>query len=195
MKKRKLKKKPIIFLICMAIAITIGTTYAYYYTHYAIENNFKLADYNITLEEYFPNDVWDADNNLDKVVTVSNEGNADVFLRVSYNEMWYEEEEDGSKRFLNNLYENKEIVTKNWNEEFDNFVYKDGWYYYTKILSKGDSVTILDSITKNYNIYDLEDIKYQLDFNYEVLQVENYASKRVWGYDTTVKGDSVTWEF
>lgn len=194
MKNRKIKKKPLIFLSIFLLILTVGSTYAYYYTHYAIENNFNTADYNIVLEEYFPSDVWDNDLNLDKKVTITNSGDADVFLRISFSETWYQEKND-EKEILNNMYNGQYIVQKNWNSEFNDFVEKDGWYYYTKVLNIGDTVAILDSITKVINIYNDESIKYELDFNYEVLQVEAYATKRVWGIDSSVDGDNVTWDF
>lgn len=190
MKKYKIKKKTIIFLTMLFVSVAIGSTYAYYYNHYVIENKFNTSDYNVSLSEYFPKDTWDEDNSLDKQVSISNNGSADVLLRISYNEMWYDEKEN-----LNNLYNGNEIVTKNWNEDFDDFIYHNGWYYYEKVLSSGDSVSILDSITKNYDVYNDEGIKYQLDFNYEVLQVENYASERVWGYKSSIQNGIVSWTF
>ena len=193
----KLKKKPLIFLVALFATVFIGTTFAYFYSVHTYENDFNLADYNVELKEYFPKDEWDEDNTLDKRVVISNGGQADVLLRISYNEMWYREE-NGEKEILNNFVNGNPVVKKNWTVAFTNdFTYKDGWYYYEKTLGTGESVTILDSIEKLITtIYTAENEKYQLDFNYEILQADNHASLRVWGYDSTIneEGD-VDWDF
>ena len=186
------KNKPIIFLAALFFLVSVGGTIAHYFTQHQLENNFVTADYNISLSEYFPKEEWDNDNILDKQVTISNNGNADVLLRISYNESWVDK--DGY--ILNNLYEGNEIVEKNWTNEFINdFEYYNGWYYYTKVLTQDDSVDILNTIEKVIDVYNEEGTKYNLDFNYEVLQAENDASESVWGYKATIEGSSVTWEY
>lgn len=187
--KRAIRKnKPMIFLAALFLFVSVGGTIAHFYTQQVVQSGFKTADYNISLSEYFPISEWDSDNTLDKQVKVSNNGTGDVLLRVSYNEMWFE---DGD--VVNNLYEGNEIVTKNWTAEFkDNFTYKDGWYYYNKVLERESSVTIMDSVVRNYDVYD-ETSEYHLDFNYEVVQVENDAATEVWGMSAEIEGSNVVW--
>lgn len=182
------KNKSMIFLALLFFMISVGGTIANFYTKHELTNGFKTADYNISLSEYFPITEWDSDNTLDKRVTVTNNGTGDVLLRISYNEIWIE---DGD--IVNNLYEGNEIVTKNWTSDFkDNFEYKEGWYYYKKVLGKKEEVTILDSVVRNYDVYN-ETSEYHLDFNYEVVQVESDASESVWGYKAEIEGSNVVW--
>jgi len=195
-KKKKIKEiiqknKPIVFLVGIMLIGVVGGTLAYYYTRNTLENDFRVADYNVTLEETFPINEWDEDNELEKEVRIVNKGEASVLLRISYNEIWYKGEE-----ILNNLSNGVEIVTKNWNEEFrKDFEYHEGWYYYKKELARGESVTILNSITKTIDVYNEEEINYELDFNYEVVQADNKASERVWGYGTKIENGEVKWQW
>lgn len=185
------KNKPIIFLITIMLLATVGGTFAVYYKQYIREINFNLADYSIVLEEYFPITEWDEDKILEKQVRIINNGTANVFLRVSYNEIWYNGDD-----IVNNMHNGIEIVDKKWTTEFINdFEYSDGWYYYKKLLSKGDSVTILNSVEKVVDVYNEETNHYELDFNYEVLQSDNSASEKVWGEKATIEGSRVIWEF
>lgn len=188
-----MKKSILLFGILVAILlVATQVSYAYFKSSESAENNFNTADYNIKLEEYFPTSHWIEDTPLEKRVTISNNGEADVLLRISYNEMWYREV-DNEKRILNNLVNGQEIVKKNWTEEFLNdFVLIDGWYYYNKVLSSGDTVTILESIEKLTNDYSTDE-KYELDFQYEVLQSHAESSKKVWGIDSIILDGNVEW--
>ena len=94
------------------------------------------------------------------------------------------------------FYNGTEIVTKNWNNDLNDFIYKDGWYYYTKVLDKNETVNILDSVT--YNIEEsseFKDTSYDIKFKYEVLQVDHNPSEDVWGHKATINGNEVSWEF
>lgn len=184
------KNKPIVFLVAVCLLTIVGGTFAFYYSKHVQENNFNVADYSITLEEYFPVSEWDSDNILEKEVKITNNGNSDVLLRVTYNEIWY-----NSDDIVNNMHNGTTIVEKNWSESFVNdFEYSEGWYYYKKVLSKGESVVILESIEKVVDVYNETTSQYQLDFNYEALQAENGAASKVWGKEATIEGSSVEWE-
>ena len=50
MKFKKLKKKPLIFLLALIAIGVVGTTFAYYYTEIAIPNQFRTMTYNVTIE-------------------------------------------------------------------------------------------------------------------------------------------------
>lgn len=192
--KRKLKNTHLIILLVISflLIITVGVTLANYYTQHKLENNFVTADYNITLSEYFPITIWDDNNILEKKITISNDGSAAVLLRVAYNEMWI----DSNGNILNNLYEGKEIVNKNWSNEFiSNFQYYDGWYYYKKTLLPEESVVLLNSVEKKIDVYNESGTQYNLDFNYEVLQADNGAAEKVWGYEATIEGSDVIWKY
>lgn len=187
-------KKSILLFVILAAILLVATQglYAYFKGTESAENNFNTADYNIKLEEYFPTAEWQEGTPLEKRVTISNNGEADVLLKISYNEMWYREV-NNEKRILNNLVNGQEVVKKNWTEEFLNdFVLIDGWYYYNKVLSSGDTITILESIERLTNDYNTDE-KYELDFQYEVLQSHAESSKKVWGIESIILDNEVEW--
>ena len=120
MKFKKLKKKPLIFLLALIVIGVVGTTFAYYYTEIAIPNQFRAMTYNVTIEEEF-NDTW----GTKKVSFVNKEEtNTPVVLRINYNELW-RKEVNGVKLSLDNNVNGENVVTKNWTTAFTN----DFWSY------------------------------------------------------------------
>lgn len=197
--KRKLKKKSLMFIIAILAIGTIGVTFAVFYTNFERKNVFNTAEYNVTIEENAPEATWP---NVTREVTIANQGTADVVLRVSYNEMWTKTISEQVIN-MNNLVAGENVVTKNWTEEFaNNFILKDGWYYYNKVLNGKTNVKILDSLTLNETIlndngvYDeYTSADYELDFNFESVQASEAAIEEVWGIDATIDGESITWNF
>ena len=197
MKFRKIKKKPLIFLLVLCLLGIVGTTIAYYYTEIAIPNQFKAMTYNVTIEEEF-NDTW----GTKKVSFVNNEEtNAPVVLRINYNELW-RKEVNGVKLSLDNNVNGVNVVTKNWTTAFTNdFVDGgDGWYYYKKTLNAEESVQVLNSISLNESLIstspyynDYKTYTYELDFNFEAIQANSSAISEIWGKNATITGGDVTW--
>ena len=137
-----------------------------------------------------------------KEVSIVNqeETNTPVVIRMSYNEYW-----DNS---LNNKYNNTDVVTKNWTNDFLNdFRYdsRSGWYYYTKVLNPESSVTVLNSTALNTNLVNASPDRssylssdYHLDFNYEAIQAKEEAILDIWGDDllnVSINGGNVSWSF
>ena len=197
MKFRKIKKKPLIFLLVLCLLGIVGTTFAYYYTEIAIPNQFKAMTYNVTIEEEF-NDTW----GTKKVSFVNNEEtNTPVVLRINYNELW-RKEVNGVKLSLDNNVNGVNVVTKNWTTAFTNdFVDGgDGWYYYKKTLNAEESVQVLNSISLNESLIstspyynDYKTYTYELDFNFEAIQANSSAISEIWGKNATITGGNVTW--
>ncbi len=197
MKFRKIKKKPLIFLLVLCLLGIVGTTFAYYYTEIAIPNQFKAMTYNVTIEEEF-NDTW----GTKKVSFVNNEEtNTPVVLRINYNELW-RKEVNGVKLSLDNNVNGTNVVTKNWTTAFTNdFVDGgDGWYYYKKTLNAEESVQVLNSISLNESLIstspyynDYKTYTYELDFNFEAIQANSSAISEIWGKNATITGGDVTW--
>lgn len=197
MKFRKIKKKPLIFLLVLCLLGIVGTTFAYYYTEIAIPNQFKAMTYNVTIEEEF-NDTW----GTKKVSFVNNEEtNAQVVLRINYNELW-RKEINGVNVSLDNNVNGVNVVTKNWTTAFTNdFVDGgDGWYYYKKTLNAEESVQVLNSISLNESLIstspyynDYKTYTYELDFNFEAIQANSSAISEIWGKNATITGGDVTW--
>ena len=190
MKFRKIKKKPLIFLLVLCLLGIVGTTFAYYYTEIAIPNQFKAMTYNVTIEEEF-NDTW----GTKKVSFVNNEEtNTPVVLRINYNELW-RKEVNGVKLSLDNNVNGVNVVTKNWTTAFTNdFVDGgDGWYYYKKTLNAEESVQVLNSISLNESLIstspyynDYKTYTYELDFNFEAIQANSSAISEIWGKNAAI---------
>lgn len=198
MKKRKLKIKPLIFVFALILVVSVGVTTAYYYTQNSIRNDFNLSDYSMSIKTEFKDTCVFNDTSADEPnkitnLSITNDGDEAVLLRFYYIEKFYDST-DGTQSNL--VYNGSELVTKNWNTAFGDFIYKDGWYYYTKVLDKDETVNILDSVTYNLEeSFDFIATLYDIDFKYEVLQVKHNPSQEVWGYKANISGDNVTWNF
>lgn len=197
MKVKKLKKKPLIFLLMFLVLGIVGTTFAYYYTEIAIPNQFRAMTYNVTIEEEF-NNTW----GTKKVSFVNNEEtNTPVVLRINYNELW-RKEVNGVKLSLDNNVNGENVVEKGWTTAFTNDFIDggDGWYYYKKTLNAEESVQVLESISLKENLIrtspyydDYKSYTYELDFNFEAIQASSSAISEIWGKTATISGDNVTW--
>ena len=196
MKLKKIKKKPLIFLLALIVIGIVGTTFAYYYTEVSFPNQFRTMTYNVTIEEEF-NDTW----GTKKVSFVNNEEtNTPVVLRINYNELW-RKEVNGVKLSLDNNVNGTNVVTKNWTTAFTNDFIDggDGWYYYKKTLAAEASVQVLDSIALNESLIstspyynDYKSYTYELDFNFEAIQASSSAISEIWGRTATISGGNVT---
>ena len=199
MKFKKIKKKPLFFLLLLLALGIVGTTFAYYYTEIAIPNQFRAMTYNVTIEEEF-NNTW----GTKKVSFVNNEEtNTPVVLRINYNELW-RKEVNGVKLSLDNNVNGTNVVTKNWTTAFTNDFIDggDGWYYYKKTLAAEASVQVLDSIALNESLIstspyynDYKSYTYELDFNFEAIQASSSAISEIWGKTATITGSDVSWTF
>lgn len=197
MKFKKIKKKPLFFLLLLLVLGIVGTTFAYYYTEIAIPNQFRAMTYNVTIEEEF-NNTW----GTKKVSFVNNEEtNTPVVLRINYNELW-RKEVNGVKLSLDNNVNGINVVIKNWTTAFTNDFIDggDGWYYYKKTLAAEASVQVLDSIALNESLIstspyydDYKSYTYELDFNFEAIQASSSAISEIWGKTATISGGNVTW--
>lgn len=195
MKMRKLKIKPLIFIVLLLV-VTISITYATFFSTTSIANRFESLIYDVSLQEEFYDD-W----GTKKVYIKNNESATPVILRVSYVEYW--SKEINNELFtLPNKENDEDIVIKNWTDTWKNdFVLgDDGWYYYKKILNADTTIQLLESVELNedllasspsadsYNEYD-----YELTFRYESIQATEKAVKKLWDKDITINGDNVSW--
>ena len=142
----------------------------------------------------FPQDVGNTvvDTDYDLLVDITNKENTDAIIRISYNEylkgMTAGHQEYGADEseyeIAHNIfsgYGENSAVEKYWTTEFtDNFIYKDGWYYYKKVLPANQKINILDGIT-TINLYTDNFEKYMLDFNLEAVQATPSCCKRNMG--------------
>ena len=187
MKKfKKIKKKPLIFIISLFLITVIGGTFAYYYTDIVIPNRFKTMTYDVAIEEEFYDD-W----GTKKVFFVNKEDEGvPVVIRYNFNEIWTDTNDNPLEAAAN-------IVTKNWIVNNNTSLippgtyYNDGWYYLPVVLEGGESVQVLDSVTLIDNSYLSNN--YQLIFNYEAIQANEEAINSLWNKNATIEGSEITW--
>ena len=193
--KLKNNKKVIIALLSLLTIGIVGVTAAVVYFKSELENKFNTSAYNIAIEEEFYDD-WGT-----KKVSIVNHDSTPVVIRVAYIETWSDNNDDVSLQ-LSNKINGIDVVTKAWTDSWKNdfILNEDGWYYYKKVLTESEAVQILESINlnkevadtslENYNLYD-----YELDFRYEAIQATTDAIKEIWGFDVTINGGEITWNF
>lgn len=195
-KKLMKKNKPLFFLIILLSLSIIGGSISFFVKNISYANKFDVAKYNVVIEEEFYDEFGT------KKVNFTNKGTSDVIIRINYNEIWQRFIDDENIS-LNNMIDNTNLVNKTWTEEFlNNFTYKDGWYYYNKILKSNESVEVLTSISLNKELLNNSNLKeeylnadYELDFNLESVQATSNAIKKIWGLNPTITGDNVVWNF
>ncbi len=103
---------------------------------------------------------------LSRVIRVKNLGKHDFFTRISLNLIGIDKD---NVEFNASKYINYDINSTEW-------VYKDGWYYYKKIVTRDETTNGLltnirfdvNSITLNY-----PNGKFKLDIKAEAVQAEN----------------------
>lgn len=176
------------FLIICGIFLLMGIVgvSAIYISNVSLVNSFKTLTYKVDVLEEFYND-WGTKKI--KIVN-SEETNADVVLRVTFNESFTKNND-----ILSNEINGEEVVEKEYANDFLTHFSKDqdGWYYYDKILKAKDSVEILNSINLKEDLIrtseDYEKYKtyhYELGFQYETIQATEKAIKDIWGKDSKI---------
>ncbi len=134
-------KKAIVFLLLILVVGIVGGTFALFKLSHGAENKFTISSPDVVLEETEDVLIFSNDNKtLERNVFVRNYGTADMLVRVSYNEMFYNPEY--STRSYTDAYSSVvsynslgEVVQKNWTQDFkDNWELHNGWYYYKKVF-------------------------------------------------------------
>jgi len=172
----------VVILLIIASMCLITTTIAFITRSIIAENiitfgNLKMQLIETTLDEnnvereVVNNEILDITNhsNVSRIVKIKNMGNHEFFARISLGIIGIDEN--------NEEFNANKLVSYNLNTE--DWVYRDGWYYYKKII-KGNETTSnliteinfdINNITINY-----PGGKFKFDINAEVVQAENNAN-------------------
>ena len=155
MKKNKNKKTMIILLVlCVGL---VGITIAYFSNSATLDNLFSTKEYGTTYtEEFVSPSNWLPGDTTDKTVTVTNSGQVDEAVRISYTEEWKSNngttlsgliDEFGK---LTDIEENSEkAAIINFNNT-DDWTYNNGYYYYNYRLQPGEETSsFIESVTFN----------------------------------------------
>ena len=88
--KRLKSKKTLLFggILCL-VAAALGATIAYNHDSSTLANEFSIGAYEVTTSEVFvsPNN-WQPGDETEKTLTVSNNSNEDIMVRVKYKGVW-----------------------------------------------------------------------------------------------------------
>lgn len=174
------KEITIIVLLIIMICLFVVTATIAFTTRTTITNNIitfgnlKMELIHRTLNE--KNEEVDVNNNaniditynstVSRVVRVKNIGKHNFFARVSINVKGIDENKN---QFNANSLVSYDVNTNDW-------IFKDGWYYYKKELNKNEMTSNLitqikfdiDNITSNY-----PNGEFKININAEAVQAEN----------------------
>lgn len=151
---KKTNKKKLITLAGIGVFTILGGTLAYFTTNTSIANVFKIAKYESQIVETFESpSAWTPGTTTPKTVTIKNNGNISMAVRVSYEEKWVNE--NGNDIALSDSNGNVASVI-NFNNGWEKN--DDGYYYYgsksnlTKLNPTETSSSFINSVTFNNKI-------------------------------------------
>lgn len=140
-------------------------------------NNFKVGDIDIEIDEEFtPPEEWDG-SKYKKVVKIQNNSSGDALIRVSISARWVDENGDpwaGDSSYIKLNFSNNEY----WKAA------SDGYYYYSKIIPKGeyteDILKSVEVIVPNELKDRYKDKKVMVDVKSEAIQGTEKDYKDAW---------------
>ena len=149
-------KKTIIILILVLTIGIVGLTVAYFSNSTSIDNTFRSKEYGTTTDEDFVSpDNWLPGTTTPKTLTVTNSGNVDEAVRISYTETWTsknakDNDQEGDLPLKQN---NNDVAIINWANTDDwttvtenGVTYK---YYKYKLAPTETTTSLLNSVTFN----------------------------------------------
>ena len=142
MKKHINKKSIIIASIMLLLLVTVGTTLAYIFTETTpVENTFKPSKVSCAVVENGNDPVSGKIQNIDKKsnVQIKNTGDTDAYIRVAVVVNWASA--DGSCVWAQKPADEDYTITYNLSNGWFNG--GDGFYYYSKAVSPGESTSVL----------------------------------------------------
>ena len=160
-----MKKKRNLYIIAFLCFITlVGVTIAYLQSSAVFENIFNAGTYKtVTHEEFVSPTNWTPGDEAPKTITTKNEGTIPVRVRVKFEEEWTSKngenlpiafQSDGPDSYWDEqLQMNVERVAIINLDNVNDWLLKDGYYYYAKELAPGETTSsLIKSVTFNPNV-------------------------------------------
>ena len=143
---KRIKNKKIIFIIIFILVIS--STIAFLYSSNVFENIFVAASYKVIVTENFESpDNWKPGDTTPKEIFLKNEGTVPIKVRISYTEEW----RDANNNLLDLVHNGERVAIINFANQ-DDYVYRDGYYYYDPALNPGETTSsFIESVTFNPN--------------------------------------------
>ncbi|MBP5633375.1 BspA family leucine-rich repeat surface protein [Candidatus Saccharibacteria bacterium] len=140
--KRLKNKKTLLFggILFLAVA-ALGVTIAYNHDSSTLANEFRLGAYEVTTSEVFvsPNN-WQPGDETEKTLTVSNNSDEDIMVRVKYKGVWRNAADTRNLPPEKDGVELAQIVLQN---QSDWELKGDGYYYYKNALAPNSATSSL----------------------------------------------------
>ena len=206
-------RKSIIALLLVAIIGVVGLTIAYFTNTATITNQFQTNSYGTTVEEVFTSpDNWTPGTTTPKTLTVTNSGNVDEAVRISYTETWTSAnaQDEGDLALTQNG--NRAVLIHFTND--DDWTLSNGYYYYNYKLAPTETTSeLLDYVMFNPAITNDSDCQtsnngntitctstgdgydgavYKLIFTIETVQYDKYRD--AWGIDFSILSEKPVFE-
>ncbi len=167
--EQRRNNKPLIALVLLAIIGVVGGTFAYFTSQAQFANVFRTKPYSTELSEEFeaPTD-WVPGEETSKKVYVTNKGDIDLAVRISYTEEWVssdgtslplEQTKDGGTKVraaLINFPNPADWISHN---EADGKTY---YYYKNAVVKDAQTSLFIDKVTFNRDV----DIEYTCENTY-----------------------------
>lgn len=190
-------KKSLIAIIALLLVVVVGATIAYYTSSTSFENVFNTGLYKVVVtEEFVSPDNWAPGETIPKTVTSTNEGTVPAAVRISYTEVWEDENEND---ITSQITPNPAIIN------FDNtndWTLSNGYYYYNYILNPEDvTSSFISGVTLDPNLNSVTctgtgntrtceatnqatGATYKLTLTIETVQADKY--QEVWGTNVSI---------
>lgn len=149
-------KKSLVALVLVAILGVVGVTIAYFTSTDTFTNVFGTKPYSMEVVETFESpDNWTPGTTTSKTVVVTNKGDVEAAVRVSYTESWADangaslnlKDEGGNSAAIINFA--SDFSTK-WTKSTENG--KDYYYYKTKLAKNASTSSLIESVTFNKDV-------------------------------------------
>ena len=203
---KNIKSKKVLLFLCLLVVLGIvGTTFAYVVYNGTFNSIFPTSNYIVEAVDYFESPSnWKPGDVTPKEIIVTNKGNTDVAVRVSFEERWVDANNNPLPLINSN---NMTASILNYSDDVSNWFRKGNYFYYYKKLAKNESTTpLLQSVTFNPEIVvdqcteengvvscrqtagDYSGGIYTINFKVETAQYNQY--RNVFGYDVSIAANA-----
>lgn len=198
----KMKKYNKILIATLVLAISIGSSFAYFYQRQDVENFFSTLKPEMQIFEKFNQlDKWMPGEEKQKEVSFRNAGEIVTLLRFQINIgdngtgvkaddliLW------AGEGFLD-LWDPVDILQENGRV----ILKPDTWYYYKKVMQPNDQTPItLKSVSFNKNLNndsghdtDVSGKTVDVDVKAEMIQIDNNAAETLFGRSYSINSDGI----
>ena len=143
-------RKAFIALCCLILIVSIGVTFALFFSNTSRENIYDLGNFNVVTSETFESpSSWMPGDKINKTITATNNGDISAVFRVRYVERW----EDANGNDITSSVSPNTVTINYANENQWYYNSDDGYYYYKNVLKPGDtSGSIISCVSLNENL-------------------------------------------